>query len=250
MSLKLTKKHLKRLLSEEENRVIALSGKWGTGKTHLWNEIKNESKNEKINKALYASLFGHSSIDQVKRKLIESTLPFVESNNSAFDSLKRILRIGVKAGSQHFKVLSALNDVNLTLAAPFVLREMVIVLDDIERKHQNLGIDEVLGFIDEYTNQHDTRFILILNEDELEQQKFWQTFREKVIDQEIKLVTKPEEAFKIAIELTPTEYEAALKQAIITCELTNIRIISKIIKAANRILGSHTLETSILARAC
>jgi tRNA A37 threonylcarbamoyladenosine biosynthesis protein TsaE len=39
MSLSKTKERLVRLLGQNENSVIALSGKWGTGKTHLWNEV-------------------------------------------------------------------------------------------------------------------------------------------------------------------------------------------------------------------
>jgi hypothetical protein len=61
--------------------------------------------------------------------------------------------VGVKAASEHYKALAALNDLNLLFMAPAVLRDIVIVIDDIERKHEKLGIDEVLGFIDEYSKQ-------------------------------------------------------------------------------------------------
>ncbi|KJV27352.1 NTPase KAP [Aquitalea magnusonii] len=248
MSLKKIKAHLVRLLGEADNSVIALSGKWGTGKTHLWNEVKNESSDNKVKKALYVSLFGQSSIDQVKRKLIESAIPVVESNRGTFDWLTQIFRGGVKVGSEHYKALAALNDLNLLLMAPVMLRNSVIVLDDIERKHEKLGIDEVLGFIDEYSNQYDSRFVLVLNDDQLANQELWKTFREKVIDQELKLVTTPEEAFAIAIQLTPSPYTDALKRASIPCQLTNIRILGKIIKAANHILDKRQLDEPIIAR--
>lgn len=55
MSLKETKKRLLELLSDAENRVIALSGRWGTGKTHLWGEVMKESRDETVNGALYVS---------------------------------------------------------------------------------------------------------------------------------------------------------------------------------------------------
>ena len=79
MSLKETKAHLLELLGDAENKVIALSGKWGTGKTHLWYEVMKESTDETVNGALYVSLFGLSAIDQVKRKLIESVAPGAEA---------------------------------------------------------------------------------------------------------------------------------------------------------------------------
>lgn len=145
MSLARTKEQLIKLLGQADNSVIALSGKWGTGKTHLWNEVKSSSNDDKVKKALYVSLFGLSSIDQVKRKLIETAIPGVESHGGMFDGLKNLLRLGVKVGSEHYKALAAINDLNMLLMAPVVLSNGVIVIDDIERKHEKLGIDEVLG---------------------------------------------------------------------------------------------------------
>jgi hypothetical protein len=232
--------------------ICGLSGKWGTGKTHLWNEVKAGSGDDKVKNALYVSLFGLSSIDQVKRKLIETAIPGVESHGGLFDGLKNLFKAGVKAASEHYKALAAINDLNVLLMAPVVLRNKLIVIDDIERKHEKLGIDEVLGFIDEYSQQHVSWFVLVLNDDQLstkdDQKKLWATFREKVIDQEIKLSTSADEAFSIAIGLRPSKYAEAIKQASITCSLTNIRVVVKVIKVANQILAGRDLEESIQAR--
>lgn len=252
MSIESTKKQLIELLERVDNNVIALSGKWGTGKTHLWNEVKKESKDEKVQKALYVSLFGLSTVDQVKRKLMEGALPEVAIGGGRLEAVKSIFRTGVTAAATHYKALAAINDLNLLLIAPVALRNRVIVIDDIERKHEKLGIDEVLGFIDEYSKEFKSRFVLVLNDDQLsskgEQEKLWATFREKVIDQEIKLSTSPEEAFSIAIKLWPSKYEAALNRACIACALTNIRIVGKMIKAANQILANRDLTDAIQAR--
>lgn len=92
MSLEKTKKQLVELLGQSDNYVIALSGKWGTGKTHLWNEVKKESKDEKIKKALYVSLFGLSTVDQVKRKLMEGALPEAAVGGGKLDTVKNLSR--------------------------------------------------------------------------------------------------------------------------------------------------------------
>lgn len=240
------------MLRQDENSVIALSGKWGTGKTHLWNEIKDASDDEKVKKALYVSLFGLSSVDQVKRKLIESAIPGVDSHGGVFDGIKSLFNAGVTAASQHYKAMAALKDLNVLLMAPVVLRDKLIVIDDIERKHAKLGIDEVLGFIDDYSKQFRVRFVLVLNDDQLstdgDQAKLWATFREKVIDEEVRLSTSPEEAFSIAIKLTPSKYAQALGQAIAVCGLTNIRIVGKVVKTANHILTNRDLNQAIQAR--
>ena len=248
MSLKETKEHLLELLGDADNKVIALSGKWGTGKTHLWGEVVKESKDEKVNGALYVSLFGLSSNDQVKRKLIESVAPGAEAHPKLWDAAKQAVSSGLKALEGFHKGFAALSDLNLLLLAPMMLREKVIVIDDIERKHEKLGIDEILGFIDEYTQQHKARFVLVLNSDQLAKREVWDTLREKVIDQELKLLTTPEEAFSIAVALFPSRHADAIKKASVACGLTNIRIIGKVIKAANRILGDRALEDALLAR--
>jgi hypothetical protein len=252
VSLSRTKERLVRLLGQDDNNVIALSGKWGTGKTHLWNEVKDSSDDEKVKKALYVSLFGLSSVDQVKRKLIESAIPGVESHGGVFDGIKSIFNAGVTAASQHYKAMAALKDLNVLLMAPVVLRDKLIVIDDIERKHAKLGIDEVLGFIDDYSKQFRVRFVLVLNDDQLstdgDQAKLWATFREKVIDEEVRLSTSPEEAFSIAINLTSSKYAEALGRAIAVCGLTNIRIVGKVVKTTNQILNGRDLDQAIQAR--
>ncbi len=169
-----------------------------------------------------------------------------------FDGIKHLFRVGVKAASEHYKALAALNDLNVLLMAPVLLREKMIVIDDIERKHEKLGIDEVLGFIDEYSMQFKARFVLVLNDDQLgskgDQEKLWTTFREKVIDQEIRLATSAEEAFTIAIGLTPSKYAQVLERASVACGLTNIRIVRKVIKATNQILADRDLDNAIQGR--
>lgn len=253
MSLEKTKKQLIELLGNADNKVIALAGRWGTGKTHLWNEVKDQFERQQVPKTLYVSLFGLSSIDQVKRKLMEGALPDAAVEGGKLEVIKNLFKSGVHAVATHYKALAAINDLNLLLMAPLALRDRVIVIDDIERKHAKLGIDEVLGFVDEYSKEFDARFVLVLNDDQLanegEQRTLWTTFREKVIDREIKLSTTPDEAFSIAIKISASpKYEAELKRAVLACGLTNIRIIRKVINAANQILADRELSSPIQAR--
>ena len=123
MALKETKDHLLALLGDTENKVIALSGKWGTGKTHLWDEVMKESKDETVNGALYVSLFGLSGIDQVKRKLIESVAPGVEAHPKIWDAAKQAVTSGLKVMEGFHKGFAALSDLNLLLLALIMLRE-------------------------------------------------------------------------------------------------------------------------------
>ena len=248
MSLQSTKNHLIQLLDDHDNKVVALSGKLGTGKSHLWGEVKDASGDEKVKGAIYVSLFGLSSIDQMKKKLIEMVIPGAEANPGMWESAKQAVSSGVKVLEGFHKGFGTLNDLSLILA-PAMLRNKVIVLDDIERKHDKLNVEEVMGFIDEFTQQHGARIVLILNSDQLADKKMWDTLREKVIDQEVRLETTPAEAFGIALGIVPTTYAARIQKTVLTCGVTNIRIICKVIKAVNRILGKREdLSDEVLSR--
>lgn len=248
MTLKTTKDHLVQLLSEQDNKVIALSGKWGTGKSHLWREVKAASKDEAVKGALYVSLFGLRDMNQIKLKVVQSALPSAERHSAAWEKVRVGMEGAKKVLTSLHKGFSALDELAL-LAVPSLLKDKVIVLDDIERKHDKLSIDEVLGFIDEFTQQHGARFVLILNSDQLGDRRVWDTLREKVVDQEIRLSTSTSEAFVIAIGLAPSTYADRIRAAAERCGLTNIRIIRKVIKAVNRILGNRTgLSDALLSR--
>ena len=239
MTMEKTKAQLTHLLADKDNKVIALTGKWGTGKSYLWNEVKNESKDDAVKKTLYVSLFGLSDMNQVKFKLLQSAIPGVKENRDLFNKTKILWNNGIKFLRALDGRFAAIDNLQL-LVVPNLLKGKVIVFDDIERKHEKLHIDEILGFIDEYTQQNGARFVLIFNSDKLVDVDLWNTFREKVVDQEIRLNTSPSEAFDIAINLLSSHYEKHIRTASDCCGLTNIRIICKVIKVMNNILNNRT----------
>jgi hypothetical protein len=101
---------------------------------------------------------------------------------------RKVAGTAVKGLETLHKGLGVINDLGI-LAAPALLRGKLIVLDDLERKHDKLDIEEILGFIDEYTQRFEARVLLILNTDRLKKRDIWDTLREKVVDQELRLTT-------------------------------------------------------------
>jgi hypothetical protein len=248
MTLQSTKPHLIKILRDKENKVIALTGRWGTGKSYLWREVKKDSPEDAIKKSLYISLFGVSDMIQLKIKILQSSVPNAGDGRATWQRIDAAIGSVKKLATAFHKGFSALDDIAL-LAVPSILKNRVLVIDDIERKHDKLSIDEVLGFIDEFTQLYGARIVIILNSDQLSDKNMWEKLREKVIDQEIRLDTSPSEAFEIAASLTPTNYQKQLKQAVETCKVTNIRVIRKIIRAINRILeGREQLPDAVLGR--
>lgn len=248
MSMARAKENFKGLLADSESRVLAISGKWGTGKSHMWKSLRDASVDPAIKTALYVSLFGVASITELKLKLAQAAVPLVDKKGPGMDALKSTINAAKQVGRSFFSGVSALDEIAL-LAVPALVRNKFIVVDDIERKHEKLAIDEVLGFIDDFTQNYGCRILLILNTDQLADKKVWEKFREKVIDEELRLDTTPSEAFDIAIQLSQSQFSAKIKPAVEACGLTNIRIIRKVIRAANRILVDHApLSDDVLSR--
>ena len=247
MSMHQTKQQLRAIIEDPENRVVALSGSWGTGKSHLWEEVRRDSNNTQIGGAVYASLFGISDIGTIKVKLAEQVL--ANNNNiSQFSAAIKHLNKIRPLLKRFIPQTDLLEEVAL-LASPMILKGRFVVIDDIERKGKGLTIDHILGFIDEHVQRHDVRFLIIMNTDKLEDASMWETLREKVVDYEVRLKTTPEEAFNIANSLCPSHHHAMVKESIEKCGVVNIRIAKKVIRAINLIFEGHdSLPDEILRR--
>lgn len=239
MSLDKIKSSLDQLIADKNNSVLALSGKWGTGKTHLWEEARNRSQDKQTSGALYVSLFGVRDIAQLKVKMLQATLPDSQPGRFARDAALMTLKGATKVLKSFNGGFAALEDL-AQLTLPQLLRNRFIVIDDIERKHAALSVDDLMGFISELTQSHNSRLLLILNSDKLGDRESWEQFRDKVIDHELCLSLEPVEAFDIAATILPSPFEARIRSAIDICGVSNIRIIVKIIRVVNTLLADRS----------
>ncbi len=235
-SINSAREALQDALANPDLKVIALTGKWGTGKTFLWKNLRFDNK-----KTLDISVFGTKTIDDMKRKLLQD---------------------GVKIGSTNMKerfatLLSTVESIpkkffgfNMSDAAliilPMLLKGKIIIIDDVERKNRSFEISEILGFINEYTEKNDSRFLLILNTDNMEDNSLWRSLHEKVIDKEIVLSPSPEDSFSIAAENIDTPFINIAKEVFINHNIQNIRIIRKTLNAIREILSKQDLLPDIL----
>lgn len=264
MSMKQTSDHLKKLLGDNENKVIALSGKWGTGKSYLWDSVALELPNNATQRIVKASLFGVSDIEALKRKLLGRVAALDEPTGQTHvkakwsDGLKEFGRKHAQkvatinaAVAENLKIWQSVTSVGMQFAMPKFLAGAIIVLDDIERRQSTLGVSELMGFVDEYVNDYEVRFVLILNSDKLDDKsaKDWETLREKTINHELVLATTPEEAFDVALGVATPVYRERMRQASVRSGISNIRIIKRIIKVAKELSQGRTLEPAVIERA-
>jgi hypothetical protein len=110
------------LLADADNCVIALSGKWGTGKSHLWKEVQATSTDDKVRDAVYVSLFGLSSIAELKLKVAQGVLPKLEAGGMLAESIKNSVVGAKKVLTSIFAGFSALDELAL-IAAPMMIKD-------------------------------------------------------------------------------------------------------------------------------
>jgi len=216
------------LLGDKNHKVIALRGKWGTGKTELWKSLKKEASITP-KKPIYVSLFGVRTINELKLRVLQS----VSTTDS--DAIKKLVKTGagVAAGLlKRFAGYSAEDAAVLWVSS--LVRDRLIVVDDVERKHSSLDTDEVMGFLSEFSESYGAQFLVLLNLEKLNDD-LWNRLQEKVIDGEVVLDPSPEEAFDIAVNGDVSGYVASARVACSTLKLTNIRVIRRVLRVLKRV---------------
>ncbi|PSD47600.1 hypothetical protein C7E25_08455 [Stenotrophomonas maltophilia] len=208
MSYQDCEQRLEKLIRDDRIQVIALSGAWGTGKTHLWNRIRETSDTAIVMRAVSVSLFGVGNVRELGLRIAQKILTGSDSEElrQQVATSWRWMKDALKSVHPGFEVLDELTN----LAVPKLLEGRLLVIDDLERKHADLQADELLGFVDNCARALKCKVILILNAERFADDPVWQAFREKVIDEEVSLSITPAEAFETA-EIASAKREENLK---------------------------------------
>jgi hypothetical protein len=150
------------------------------------------------------------------------------------------------AAALAIKSFTGVSSENIALILlPPLIKKRLIVIDDIERKNKALDIDELLGMLDEYSEIHDTRFLILLNTDKLEDSSMWATLHEKVIDAEVVLNPTTNETFAIAAQGNTNHYLESVRTAIEVLNIRNIRVIQRILKTTEFIAKKTKISADI-----
>ncbi len=238
------KQKLGALLSDTDRKVIALTGLWGIGKSHLWKDLLKTSADKKVKSAIYISIFGAKNIEEVKTRILKNrflndTSDTTSDTKNPIDKIKVISNKFfstpfVKAfGKGAHSWLNKSFGVTLTEASlillPTFINNKLIVIDDIERCGETLKVGELMGFLNEYSETHQNQFLILLNTDKLHEPGKWEELHEKVIDAEVVLNPTSKECFEKAKGHDDFSQENAVIDAICILEIKNIRVIKKII---------------------
>ncbi|MEB1348192.1 hypothetical protein VDP57_12665 [Xanthomonas campestris pv. campestris] len=188
-------KTIEGFLSAKAASAIVLQGKWGIGKTYFWqHRILRHAMGEPWRQRYsYVSLFGISSLSELKTALGVSTAEF-DSDALSQWRLKRaatrfwwraqrwlgdLLQFVPKIGDKAAKIYER--------ASFYVVRNRVICFDDVERRGSALGLGDVLGLISYLVEDRGCRVVVILNNGQLSEadKVIWSDNKEKVFHGEL-----------------------------------------------------------------
>ena len=248
MSLQEISRSIKNFFESKGPTIYCLSGEWGVGKTYLFNEISKKYFSEKIpsefhsiklpkNNLIKISLFGVSSVDDLKHKIIAEKL----ENSEAINLVSKALKYSLNHAK--LKVPFVDFDQKKILESLFFNKfsnDLLICFDDIERKSPSLRIIDFLGFVSMLKEKYNCKIFLILNDHILddENKNDYKKYFEKVVDHHIKFISNPRDSLKITLE--KHSFDEGIKNLLIKkiefLNITNIRIIDKILTHSRLLL--------------
>jgi hypothetical protein len=248
VSLELVEAQIRAFLKADTPEILAITGAWGVGKTFIWNSILLSAKKQNriaLEEYSYVSLFGISSIDELKLSIFMQTGPTKdigsEDDSSSANFIERIIaNMRGRKSVPHLKNLPYLKNFwSVIQTASFLsLTKTIICLDDFERMGEKLSAKDVLGLVNFLKEQNQCKIALVFNEEKLRDDALadLRDFREKVID--IQLVFAPTASECTKIALSDDEISLKLKEYVERLGINNIRVIKKIERLA-RIIVSH-----------
>jgi hypothetical protein len=219
---------LTRFLGQSVRRTLLIQGAWGTGKTYAVRQFLNG--NRKLAPTFsYVSLSGVHEIGD-ERTLALSGLERAEGKRVDVGVLKAF-RAAVAKGIDKVPVLGALgplSDLGAQLSATALLKDAVVVLDDLERAESKL-LPSIFGAISRLVELRGARVWAVMNEDELQANKDsadeLARQREKLFDEEFEFAPTPENCLQL---VAPGAGAHAVRRVVSALSIRNVRIVRKV----------------------
>lgn len=183
-------------------KVIMLSGKWGSGKTHFWKEIlakeleEQQSKNQKT--YVYSSLYGNNSIEKLEDNIYaQSYLCSIGGKNIVTTGYEKVRDFGKRFGSfcsllDVSKLVDGIDEIqqkNIKRSAlSYIENGGLICFDDFERKSKDIDLNDLFGLISHFAIDLNCKVVIILNDDVFEgkEKDIFSNVKEKTVSKFLK----------------------------------------------------------------
>lgn len=211
-------------LEGSDHHGLLIRGDWGTGKTYLTTKALREWEaiEPKKRSWLNVSLYGRRAIRDIDLAIAASV---------AARKLK-----GLPVAKEHRHLEAALRATTseglIGHIAREVARSSVLLFDDLERKGADLGLPEVIGYLDNLINTYGAKIVCIANTDQLspEERAWLQANAEKTFSRRFRLTPSSDHVVGVVSSSKAAEDSEAVS-FIRTIGVTNIRIASEIVAA-------------------
>jgi len=251
------------LLNDDNNgKTVMLSGAWGSGKTHFWqNDIEGALSTQlktKEKACVYVSLYGKDNIEAIKNEILFKAYESIKDENkiakraiSAFGFTSRLLSVsysGARAntGAVGDAVENFFESKKINEAESFLADGGLICLDDFERKSKHIDLNDLFGFIAQLAIDLNCKVVIILNSDvfEGEEANVFKTVKEKTVNKFFYFEPTIEELFKSIYNSDEKynrldDYKDEIFKAIIETKEKNARIYIQILDNCLEWLGQH-----------
>lgn len=178
------------VLSKDTDYAIMIDGEWGAGKSWYWENVLTEQIKKLPTKDSIAekpsmynvakiSLFGISSVDDLRIKIFEETSTFFANKHVKTGAKLTCMVLNKLTGIFNVRETNA-KDVSDVLSEFSVnLDHYVLCFDDLERIKTDLLI-ELLGYINTLVEQDKVKVVFICNENELKDVDYHK-YKEKIV---------------------------------------------------------------------
>lgn len=195
------------IFTNEHTGALLVTGKWGCGKTYLIRRITEELNQSEDCVLVTVSLFGTDSIvalnQAIKEKVLYAQIAHRKASSvqKKMRSLKEFLSPIAAVLSEHSNIAKGLNTALSVNLYDFVkvekevlcfhgdsqkTKKLVLVFDDFERC--KIDIVDLLGAINEYTENKGIKTIVIADDSHIQAQQYSE-FKEKVIARTLRLTS-------------------------------------------------------------
>lgn len=238
MSIKSVESEIVRFLSSNDPEVLCISGPWGAGKTFTWNQILNSATDIALNDYAYVSLFGQSSLQDVRNAIFENTRPTKDDDESKVNRIKQLGQRISRQAAKHRSILKGFAPEGIVTSSERLmfasLESQIVCLDDLERAGEGLWKD-VLGLANQLKEEKQCKVVLLLNSEAMD--KYGAEFKEqieKVADTFLEFEPTPTEAASIGVSDDAPDAET-IRKHVKALSVRNIRTIKRIESASRRL---------------
>lgn len=263
------------LSSDNNNKTIMLSGKWGSGKTYFWNEDIIPTLNKDNNKIPnhYISLYGKTSIEEIKTEIFIKIFESVDSSpnfqNKAMSLAENTVGLINLCGFGNIskaleKPLTNLKDMfdneQLKKTVTYLNNGAIICFDDFERKSKDIDLNDLFGFISQLTIEFNCKVVIILNEDVFEgkEKTVFSNVKEKTVSKFLNYTPDIKELFNLIFNSNQkykklNEYKDVIIETIKETKKLNARIYIHVLdnlfewKSKNKPINNDIIRCIILA---